>query len=48
MASEGVIDFADTADYFFDGLIYFTSAIWQPAFAATAVTIVQLAFLYLL
>ena len=49
LASEGLIDFAHTADYLFGGLIRQTPAAWQIVWTAISVTLVQwlaLFFLY--
>ncbi|MEO6176298.1 MAG: DUF5009 domain-containing protein [Flavobacterium circumlabens] len=48
IAAEGLVDFKDTADYVFGGLIHFLPLIWQPVFAALSVTVVQLILLYFL
>ncbi|WPO77860.1 DUF5009 domain-containing protein [Flavobacterium sp. KACC 22761] len=48
MASEGLVDFAHTANYVFGGLIKFTPIIWQPVFTAMSLTFIQLVLLYFL
>ncbi len=47
MASEGVVNFAHTANFLFGGLILFTPSHWQPVFTACSVTAVQLILLYI-
>ena len=48
VASEGAIDFAHTADYFFGGLIHLTPLNAQQVWTAISVTMVQWIFLYIL
>ena len=48
LASEGMIDFAATARYFFGGLIRYAAPAWQAVWLAVAIVAVQLAFLYFL
>ena len=48
LASEGMIDFAVTARYFFGGLIQYAAPVWQAVWLAVAIVAVQLAFLYFL
>jgi len=48
LASEGMIDFRFTANFFFGGIISHLAQNWQVVWAAISVVIVQLAFLYCL
>ena len=48
VASEGAIDFAQTANYFFGGLIHLTPLNAQQVWTAISVTMVQWIFLYIL
>jgi len=48
LASEGMIDFRHTAQYFFGGLIQYVSPLWQVVWQSIAVVITQLALLYFL
>ena len=48
VASEGAIDFAHTANYFFGGLIHLTPLNAQQVWTAISVTTVQWIFLYIL
>jgi predicted acyltransferase len=48
LASEGMIDFQHTANYFFLGLIQYAPPIWQPVWQAISLVITQLALLYFL
>jgi predicted acyltransferase len=48
VASEGAIDFAHTANYFFGGLIHLTPLNAQQVWTAISVTMVQWIFLYIL
>jgi predicted acyltransferase len=48
ICSEGLVNFGYTANYIFGGLVQLTPLAWQSVFAATAVTLVQLVFLYFL
>jgi predicted acyltransferase len=48
VASEGAIDFAHTANYFFGGLIHLTPLNAQKVWTAISVTMVQWIFLYIL
>jgi len=48
LCSEGLVDFGHTASYLFGGLIHFTPLAWQAVWTAISVTMLQLAFLYLL
>lgn len=48
LASEGMIDFQQTSNYFFGGLIQYVSPLWQPVWQAIAIVITQFALLYFL
>jgi len=48
VASEGAIDFAHTANYFFGGLIHLSPLNGQQVWTAISVTVVQWIFLYIL
>jgi len=48
VASEGAIDFAHTANYFFGGLIHLTPLNAQQVWTAISVTMIQWIFLYIL
>jgi len=48
LCSEGLVDFGHTASYLFGGLIHLTPLAWQAVWTAISVTLLQLAFLYLL
>lgn len=48
LASEGIIDFQHSANYFFGGLIHHLSLNWQAFAQALSIVIVQMALLYLL
>jgi len=48
LASEGMIDFQHTANYFFGGIIGHLALNWQPVWAAVSVVLVQLTLLYIL
>ena len=48
VASEGAIDFAHTANYFFGGLIHLTPLNAQQVWTAISITVVQWIFLYIL
>ena len=48
VASEGAIDFAHTAGYFFGGLIHLTPSSGQMVWTAISITLVQWIFLYIL
>jgi predicted acyltransferase len=48
VASEGAIDFAHTANYFFGGLIHLSPLNGQQVWTAISVTLVQWIFLYIL
>ncbi|WP_114940146.1 acyltransferase family protein [Mucilaginibacter endophyticus] len=48
LASEGMIDFQHTANYFFGGIISHLAQNWQPVWAAVSIVLVQLTLLYIL
>lgn len=48
LASDGIVDFAHTAHFLFDGFSQFLKLPWQPVIQALAVTAVQLSLLYVL
>lgn len=48
LASEGIVDFQHSANYFFGGLIHHLSLNWQAFAQALSIVIVQMALLYLL
>lgn len=48
LASEGMVDFQHTANFFFGGMISHFAQSWQPVCAAISIVIVQLALLYFL
>jgi predicted acyltransferase len=48
LCSEGLVDFSHTAAYLFGGLIHLTPVAWQAVWTAISVTLLQLAFLYIL
>jgi predicted acyltransferase len=48
LASEGMVNFQHTANYFFGGLISHLSQNWQPVWAAISVVFIQLTLLYIL
>lgn len=48
MASEGVVNFAHTANFLFGGLILYTPSHWQPVFVTLSVTTTQMILLYIL
>lgn len=48
LASEGMIDFQHTANYFFGGIISHFAQNWQPVCTALSVVFVQLTLLYIL
>ena len=48
VASEGAIDFAHTAGYFFGGLIHLTPLSGQIVWTAISITLIQWIFLYIL
>ncbi|MEA5403827.1 DUF5009 domain-containing protein [Arcicella sp. DC2W] len=47
MASEGIVNFGYTANFFFGGLISHTPVLWQPVFTTCSVTLTQLILLYI-
>ena len=47
MASEGIVNFGYTANFFFGGLISHTPVLWQPVFTACSVTLTQIILLYI-
>ncbi|PWK79072.1 putative acyltransferase [Mucilaginibacter oryzae] len=48
LASEGMVDFQHTANYFFGGIISHLSQTWQPVWSAISVVFIQLTLLYIL
>ncbi len=48
LASEGVVDFQHTANFFFGGLIHHLAQNWQAFWSAVSIVIVQITFLYIL
>ncbi|MGF7073725.1 acyltransferase family protein [Mucilaginibacter sp. 3215] len=48
LASEGMVDFQHTANFFFGGIISHLAQSWQSVWAAISIVIVQLALLYFL
>ena len=48
MASEGVVNFAHTANFLFGGLILYTPSHWQPVFVTLSITTTQMILLYIL
>lgn len=48
LASEGMVDFQHTANFFFGGIISHLAQSWQPVWAAVSIVFVQLALLYFL
>ncbi len=48
MASEGVVNFAHTANFLFGGLILYTPSHWKPVFVTLSVTTTQMILLYIL
>ncbi|WEA03215.1 acyltransferase family protein [Mucilaginibacter sp. SJ] len=48
LASEGMVDFQHTANFFFGGIISHLAQSWQPVWAAISIVVVQLALLYFL
>lgn len=48
LASEGMVNFQHTANFFFGGLIQYTAQNWQAVWQAVAIVITQLALLYFL
>lgn len=48
LASEGMVDFQHTANYFFGGIISHLSQNWQPVWSAITVVFIQLTLLYIL
>ena len=48
LASEGMIDFQHTSNYFFGGLIQYVSPAWQTVWKAVGILAMQLALLYFL
>jgi hypothetical protein len=48
LASEGMVDFKYTANYFFGGIIQYADIVWQPVFLAISITLIQLVLLYFL
>jgi len=48
LASEGMVDFQHTANYFFGGIISHLSQNWQPVWSAISVVFIQLTLLYIL
>lgn len=47
MASEGIVNFGYTANFFFGGLISHTPVLWQPVFTTCSVTLTQIILLYI-
>ena len=48
LASEGMVDFQHTANFFFGGLIHHLSQNWQTFWNAVSIVIIQLTLLYIL
>ncbi|WP_432329586.1 acyltransferase family protein [Mucilaginibacter sp. P25] len=48
LASEGMVDFQHTANFFFGGIVSHLAQSWQPVWAAIFIVVVQLALLYFL
>jgi len=48
LASEGMVDFQHTANFFFGGLIHHLSQNWQTFWSAVSIVIIQLTLLYIL
>lgn len=48
LASEGMVDFQHTANFFFGGIISHLAQSWQPVWTAISIVVVQLALLYFL
>lgn len=48
MASEGIVNFGYTANFFFGGLISHTPVLWQPVFVTISITTTQMILLYIL